>query len=133
MSTLKDRVGGFRHACDRALLAVVSSTVLWAGGCVHVVDVGDGSRSVWVLGIARVKVPATLSAGGNQPVAFEITGVGLKMGDVLQLGYFRDFEVRLSKDSDSAVIIVRSQADLENLQRVITKLQQQNLCIVTKG
>jgi hypothetical protein len=101
-------------------------------GCVQISQTGKESRSIWVLGFARIKVPDA-GDGLAQPMAFEITGVGLSLGRAAQLGYFRDFEVHLRPDSNAAVIIVRSKSDLENLKRILTELQQQHLCIVSQS
>jgi hypothetical protein len=103
-----------------------------SAGCIYLTDASDTGRSVWILGFARVTLPAS-SGDLPKPVAFEIVGVGLSVGQVTQLGYFRTFEVRLRPESNSAVIIVRSKSDLANLEHVLAELQQKHLCIVTRS
>jgi hypothetical protein len=112
----------------------VCAAVLWllGTGCVHISRTGDEGRSIWIIGLARIRVP---DAEGNlvRPVVFEVSGVGLSLGRAAQLGYFRDFEVHLRPDSNTAVIIVRSKSDLVALKRILTELQQQHLCVISQS
>jgi hypothetical protein len=108
------------------------ATLLMSAGCIYLTDASDTGRSVWILGFARVTLPGS-DGDLPKPVAFEIVGVGLSVGQVTQLGYFRNFEVRLRPESNSAVIIVRSKAEMAHLERVMTELQKKHLCIITRN
>lgn len=116
----------------QSITALGAVCALSVCGCAVVTHEGPNSRDYYIIGFARVRV---LETEGTlpKPVAFEITGVGLSVGQVTQLGYFRDFEVHLRPDSNSAVIIVRSKSDLDNLKRVMAELQQQQLCTITRS
>lgn len=65
--------------------------------------------------------------------AYEISGVGIAAGRLVQLGYFNEFEVNLRPGGNSAVIIVRTQEQLEQLERLLKQLNEKGLCIVSKS
>lgn len=100
--------------------------------CTVVVGDGSGPRTVYVFGFARVRVPAQSGAQGGT-TAYEISGVGIAAGRLVQLGYFKEFEVNLRPDGNSAVIVVRNQQQLEQLERLLKQLNEKGLCIVSKS
>lgn len=90
------------------------------------------TRTVYIFGFARLKVESAADARAA-PGVLELTGVGVSLGELIQVGYFRQFEVRLKPGTDSAVVIVRSREEREHLERVLSTLREQNICIISKS
>lgn len=111
------------------LLAVLA--LFASAGCTIVVPTNSGARSVYVLGFARVKVPQ--QSRPSDTTAFELSGLGVAVGRLVQLGYFREFQVELIPGSNAALVLVRSPEELEHLQQTIEQLNERGLCIVSKS
>jgi hypothetical protein len=75
---------------------------------------------------------ATSTASTTQAEVVEVTGVGVALSQALQLGYFDQFNVRLRAGANTAVIIVRNDAERRQLETVLQNLNQQGICLVTR-
>lgn len=111
------------------LLGLCTAQLL--AGCVTVSMSNDTGRHIFVFGFARVTVPALSSPRGDA-TAYQISGLGVSLGRLVQIGYFREFEIQLRPGSDAAVIIVRTPEQLERLRHLLAELNQENLCIVVQ-
>lgn len=88
-------------------------------------------RDYYVIGYARLRVPKAELTGANAR-AIEITGIGVAISHYFQLGYFKEFQVAVKPDSNSAVIVLRSDADTARLEALLQKLNQNGLCLIIK-
>ncbi len=111
-------------------LPVLSSAML-VSGCAVIVERGDNFRDYHIIGYARVRVPNPEVAGEHLRV-LEVSGVGIAMNRVFQLGYFKEFEASIKPDSNSAVIVLRSDADYSRLETLLKQLNQNGLCLIIK-
>jgi hypothetical protein len=126
-----------RSACPSwlphsASLIVALAAALWFSGCVVVSSDRPGSRSIYVVGIAKIRLE-NAATEPNAPNVVQVTGVGIALSHVLQLGYFDQFKVALRPDSNTAVVIVRNDAERRQLETVLTHLNQQGICLVTRN
>jgi hypothetical protein len=112
-------------------LIVAVGTALLLGGCVMVSSDRPGSRSIYVVGIAKIRLENTATTP-NTANLVQVTGVGVALSDVLQVGYFDQFKVALRPDSNTAVVIVRNDAERRQLETVLNHLNQQGICLVTR-
>lgn len=106
-----------------------SLAAVFLSGCAIIIDNGPDGRDVYVFGYARLRVPNT-SATGDHARVIEVTGVGVLVNHYLQLGYFREFQASLKPETNSAVIVLRSEADGARLEALLQKLNQDGLCLI---
>jgi hypothetical protein len=98
-------------------------------GCAIIVDQGSDTRDIYVVGYARLRVPKAEAVGANAR-ALEITGVGVAISHYFQLGYFKEFQAVVKPETNSAVIVLRSDADLERIEALLKTLNQNGLCLI---
>ena len=110
------------------LLSLLSALL---AGCAVVVDRGADARDYYIVGYARVRVPNVSATGSNARV-LEISGIGMAISRAFQLGYFKEFQAAVKPETNSAVIILRSDAEVEQLEALLRKLNQNGLCLIIK-
>ncbi len=99
-------------------------------GCTVVIAHGPDTRDYFVLGFARLRLPAEL--GDANARAVEISGIGVAVSNYVQFGYFKEFQASLKPDSNSVVILVRSDAEARQLDTLLKQLNQNGLCLILK-
>lgn len=113
-----------------SIFLICAAATLFSG-CAIIVDSGSDTRDIYVVGYARLRLPKTEMAGVNAR-ALEITGVGAAISHYFQLGYFKEFQAVVRPDTNSAVIVLRSNADLDRLEVLLKQLNQNGLCLIIK-
>ena len=102
---------------------------MFLSGCAIVVDQGSGTRDIYVIGYARLRVPKVELADSNAH-ALEITGIGVAISHYFQLGYFKEFQAVVKPDTNSAVIVLRSDSDVTRLEALLKQLNENGLCLI---
>ena len=115
---------GLQCALAGVLLAALPS-------CAIVVDRGDDTRDFYVIGYARVRLPNASATGANARV-IELSGVGIAISHAFQLGYFKEFQASVKPETNSAVIILRTDAEVTRLEALLKELNQNGLCLIIK-
>jgi hypothetical protein len=114
-----------------ASILILLAAVVSLSGCVVISSDGATSRSVYIVGFAKVRVENT-STKTTTASLVQLTGVGIALSDALQLGYFDQFKLALRPDSNTAVVVVRNKAERDQLEAVLKNLNQQGICLVTR-
>lgn len=103
--------------------------LLLATSCTVVVDHGANTRDYYVFGYARLRVQADAPDDSRVRV-LELHGVGLAVTRSFELGYFKEFQAYLRPETNSAVVVLHSEADVARLETLLKQLKQEGLCLV---
>ena len=126
------RAGWRGLSCPRRFAAgLLALGLTLSSGCAIVIEQGSEARDYVIIGYGRVRVPKAEATGANARL-LEVSGVGVAISDVLRIGYFKEFEATLKPRTNSAVIVLRSDADHGRLEKLLKELNQKGLCLIIK-